>query len=231
MGDSIALGETCSGCATYPEQLASAMGEKLAAKVEVDNLAVPGAEVADLGELARSDPATRDAIANADAVVVTVGHNDLAYNRLDDPCEVAADYPRVEWGSITHACVDRATAEYRRDLDGLLDMVDELRGGQATMLRVTTVYNSVIGDEVDPTWSSPTAIEPSTYAVHRMAKAQCEVAEQHDGVCADTYHALNGKDGGESAQSFLNPPDATHLAQSGQDAFAAVLIELGFSPL
>ena len=55
------------------------------------------------------------------------------------------------------------------------------------MLRVTTVYNSVIGDLVDPTWNSPAAVKPSTYAVDQMAEAQCEVAEAHDGLCADTY--------------------------------------------
>ena len=99
------------------------------------------------------------------------------------------------------------------------------------MLRVTTVYNAVIGDRVDPTWNSPAAIKPSIYAVDRMAEAQCEVAESDDGLCADTYHALNGKDGSESAQPFLNPADATHLAQPGEDAFATVLIALGFAPL
>jgi hypothetical protein len=93
------------------------------------------------------------------------------------------------------------------------------------------VYNSVIGDLVDPTWNSPAAVEPSMYAVERMAEAQCEVAEAHDGLCADTYHALNGEDGSESAQPFLNPADATHLAQPGEDAFAAAIIALGFSPI
>lgn len=71
----------------------------------------------------------------------------------------------------------------------------------------------------------------STYAVERMAEEQCRVVEQHDGLCADMYHALNGKEGLRSAQPYLNPSDATHLAQRGHDAFAKVLISLGFSPL
>jgi lysophospholipase L1-like esterase len=231
LGDSIALGETCAGCTTYPEQVAAAMEDSLGVEVETDNLAVPGAEVADLLELVQEDSSVRDSIAGADGVLVTIGLNDLAFARLDDPCGVAPNFPRIRWSDVTHACVDEATAEYERDLDAVLGEVDELRAGRPTMLRVTTVYNSVIGDLVDPTWNSPAAIEPSIYAVERMVQAQCEVAELHGGSCADTYHALNGGDGSESAQPFLNPADATHLAQPGEDAFAAAIIAQGFSPI
>jgi lysophospholipase L1-like esterase len=231
LGDSIALGETCSGCTTYPAELSAAMDDSLGVDVKVDNLAVPGAEVTNLLQLVLTDSTVRDLIESADAVLVTIGINDLAFNRLDDPCGVAPDYPRIRWSDITHACVDEATAEYRRDLDAVLGEVEELRAGQPTMLRVTTVYNSVIGDLVDPTWNSPAAVEPSMYAVEQMAQAQCEIAELHGGLCADTYHALNGGDGSESAQPYLNPADATHLAQPGEDAFADAIIALGFSPL
>jgi len=207
------------------------MRDALGVEVETRNLAVPGAAVADLLELVRTDPTVLGSLAEADAILVTIGINDLAFGRLDDPCDVAPDFPRVRWSSITHSCIDEATAEYQRDLTAVLDEIDALRAGEPTMLRVTTVYNSVIGDLVDPTWNSPAAVEPSTYAVDRMAEAQCQVAEAHGGLCADTYRALNGEDGSESAQPFLNPADATHLAQPGEDAFAAALIALGFAPL
>ncbi len=231
LGDSIALGETCGGCTTYPSQVAAAMEKALGMGVETENLSVAGAEVADLLGLVRADPAMRASIAKANAILITIGHNDLAYNRLDDPCDVAPNYPRIEWGSITHGCVNKANSQYRRDLEVVLDKIDKLRGGLPTMLRVTTVYNSAIGDKLDPTWNSQAAIEPTTFAVHQMTQTQCEVAESHDGLCADTYHALNGKDGGDSAQPLLNPADATHLSQRGEDAFAAAIIALGFSPL
>jgi hypothetical protein len=208
-----------------------AMTSDLGVEVEVSNLAVPGAEVADVLELVRSDDTVRNAVASADALIVTVGLNDLAFGRLDDPCGVAPHFPRIEWNDLTHACIDHATDQYRRDLDALLGEIETLRDHRPTMLRVTTVYNSVIGDTVDPTWDSPDAIEPSTYAVEQMAITQCGVASHHGGVCADTYHALNGADGLESAQPFLNPADATHLAQPGEDEFAKALIDLGFSPL
>jgi len=111
LGDSIASGETCAGCTTYPEQLATAMGDSLGLEVETRNLAVPGAEVANLLELVRTDSTVQGSIAQADAILVTIGLNDLAFGRLDDPCDVAPHFPRVRWSSITHACVDGATAE------------------------------------------------------------------------------------------------------------------------
>jgi lysophospholipase L1-like esterase len=186
LGDSIASGETCVGCSLYPQQVAAAMKTDLGVEVEVSNLAVPGAEVADVLQLVRRDDTVRNEVASADAVIVTVGLNDLAFGRLDDPCGVETHFPRIGWNDITHACIDHATAQYRRDLDALLGEIQTLRDHRPTMLRVTTVYNSVIGDTVDPTWNSPDAIEPSSYAVEQMARTQCSVAEQHGGVCADT---------------------------------------------
>lgn len=236
LGDSIARADTCPDCARYPEQLAAAMADELKAAVEVENLAwaatnPTAAEVADILDLVRTDPSVGESVAAADAVVVTVGQNDLAYNRLDDPCGVGAEYPRIEWEGVTHSCVDAATAEYESDLDALLTEIESLRAGKPTMLRVTTVYNSAIGDLVDPTWNSPAAVEPTTYAVEQMVGVQCDVAREHGGACADAFHLLNGKSGAESAQPFLNPADATHLAQRGQDAFAEALIAEGMAPL
>jgi lysophospholipase L1-like esterase len=231
LGDSIAVGDTCKGCTLFPDQLARTMGQQLGAQVTTQNLAVDGAAVDDLLMLVRTDQTVRTAVAGADAVVVTIGINDLAFGRLDDPCGAAPNFPVIHWEKVTHACVDEATLQYRRSLDAVLGEIQKLRVREPTMLRVTTVYNSVIGDLVDPTWNSPAAIEPSVYAVTQMAKVQCEVALMHEGSCADTYHALNGKDGRRSAQSLLNSVDATHLAQSGEDAFANALLVAGFSPL
>jgi lysophospholipase L1-like esterase len=231
LGDSIAVGDTCEGCTLFSDQLAETMGQQLGAEVTTQNLAVDGAEVADLLKVVRTDQTVRTAVAGADAVVVTIGLNDLAFNRLDDPCGAAPNYPVIRWEKVTHGCVDKATLQYRRSLDTVLGAIQKLREGKPSMLRVTTVYNSVIGDLVDPTWNSPAAIEPSVFAVNQMAKVQCEVARMHEGSCADTYHALNGKDGRRSAQSLLNSVDATHLAQAGEDAFAHALLAAGFSPL
>lgn len=64
-----------------------------------------------------------------------------------------------------------------------------------------------------------------------MVTVQCEIAKRHHGLCADTYHLLNGRTGLRSAQPYLNPPDATHLAKRGEDAVARALTALGYAPL
>lgn len=230
LGDSIVYGLECPGCSLFVDQYASKLSEATGEEVTVDNLAVPGDEVRQLVQATQTQSSMREAIARANAVVVTIGINDLPWNRLDDPCGVAPDYPVVAWDEITEACTDRVTAEYGRDLDAVLAEIDSLREGNPTLLRVTTVYNAVIGNDVDPSWDSPDAVAPSVYANERFVEAQCEAASDHGGECADTYHALNGKTGEHPAATFL-ADDYTHLAQDGHDAFAEALITTGYAPI
>lgn len=236
LGDSNAHPTSCMGCTIFPEQVAAALGSALGSEVAVVNLAwqlsnPKAAEVADIRDYVRTNPTARGALAKADAVLIHVAQNDLAYNRLDDPCDVAPTYPRIQWDDLTQACMDAALAEYKKDLEALLDEIDGLREGRPTMLRIVTGINTAIGDLVDPTWNSPAAVEPSTYNVARMASLQCTLAAKHGGKCADIFHVLNGPSGRTSAQRFLNPADATHLAQQGHDKVAGVVVDLGFRPL
>jgi GDSL-like Lipase/Acylhydrolase family len=236
LGDSIASQTTCPGCSIFPDQVATKLGVALGARVQVNNLSwdvtnPKAAEVADILTYVRNDSTARDALADADGVLINVAQNDLAYNRVDDPCGVAPDYPKIRWEDLTHDCIDATLVEYRRDLNALLDEIDALREGRPTMLRVVTGYNSALGDLVDPTWNEPAAIEPTTYNVSQMMDVQCDLASQHGGMCADAYSALNGADRQQSAQPYLNARDATHPNQDGHDKIAAVVIGLGFEPL
>ena len=236
LGDSTVGRDTCQGCTTFPRQLATALGQALGVEVEFLDLSwsvtnPKPAEVADILRFVRTDKGAIDALSGADAVVITVGWNDLAFNRFDDPCKVAPTYPVIAWDKLTHACIDKVAAEYRRDLDALLGEIETLRGSKPTMLRVTTTFNAQIGDLIDPGWAAPDATERVRYAVEQIAQTQCEIAERHGGRCADTYHALNGPDGLGKPQAFLDPVDQIHPAQSGHDAFAMALINLGFAPL
>ena len=236
LGDSNASPTSCYRCSTFPQQVAAALGEAQGSRAEVVDLAwelsnPKPAEMVDIVRFVRSSDAARDALAGADAVLILGAQNDLAYNRRDDPCGVAPAYPRVRWQGLTHDCMDAVLRDYEGHLEALLDEIDALRTGEPTMLRIVTAYNSVIGDLVDPTWNSPAALEPSTYHVSRMVAIQCRLAARHSGQCADAFHALNGPDGGQSAQPFLNSVDAAHLAQRGHDEVAALLVDLGFAPL
>jgi hypothetical protein len=54
-----------------------------------------------------------------------LGINDTPWNRLDDPCGAAPDYPMVEWEAITPSCTARVARVYADVLDQVLAEVDE----------------------------------------------------------------------------------------------------------
>jgi lysophospholipase L1-like esterase len=224
LGDSVMTAEGCPGCRLYLDQYAAALSDALGRPVTVDNLAVPGAEVAQLLTQVLGSADTREAIAAADVVVVTIGINDLPFNRLDDPCHVAPAYPVIEWTALTTTCMDEVTGEFSADLGAVMLEVTALRAGEPTALRLTTVYDSVLGDGVDPSWDSPDAVEPAVYAADSFWRATCDVAATYGAACVDTYHVLNGPDGRTPAGPYLVAADYTHLGQAGHDAFAAALV-------
>ena len=230
LGDSIMTAHGCDGCALYLDQYAAGLSQPLGPEVVAQNLGLPGAEVAQTLQQVRESPTVRDAVAHADGVVITIGINDLPFNRRDDPCGVAPQYPVIDWAGVTHECTDLVVAEYGRDLDAVLSEIQSLRADAPTLVRVTTVYDSVIGDTVDPGWDAPEAIEPAVYAVDGFYRAACDAAAAHGARCVDTYHALNGATGRDPAGPFL-AADSTHLAQAGHDTFAEVLLAAGAAPL
>ena len=113
------------------------------------------------------DSFTRNALADADVVVVNIGFNDTPWNRGDDPCHVAPNYPVVMWDQITDACIASVADEYAERLDAVLTTVDGIVPGDSA-LRVVGVYNSTIGDYVDESWDSPEAVAPSIAAWPRI---------------------------------------------------------------
>jgi lysophospholipase L1-like esterase len=226
LGDSISTANACTGCTAFPDLYAERLTEELGRPVDVDNRSIPGAIAADLLAQVSSDEGTRVALADADIVVITVGLNDSAWGRGDDPCGVAPDFPVVEWAEITEKCSDKVTRHYAHDLDRLLDKVDRLHGGTPYLLRLPTVYNAVIGDHVDPTWDSPEAVAPSVRGNAAFAEVQCALAGDHGGLCAEMLPLMNGPDALGDAAPYL-ADDHTHLNQAGHDLTADALADLG----
>jgi Tol biopolymer transport system component/lysophospholipase L1-like esterase len=229
LGDSIIFGEQCEGCSLFVDQYAAALSDSTGRKVRVNNLSVPGTEVAQLKEAIPSE-AFRRVLVHADGVVITVGGNDLPFNRSDDPCHVSGQFPVVQWDQLTRSCTRHVARQFSRDLDAVLTEIATIRHGKPTLVRVTTMHNYVIGDHVDPGWDAPDAVAPAAYAVDVLDKAQCAVARAHDAKCADTRRAVNGKSGREDAAPFL-AQDHCHLSQAGHNAYARALIASGFDPI
>jgi lysophospholipase L1-like esterase len=172
----------------------------------------------------------REAVSQADIVLIVIGFDDTPWNRFDDPCGVAPNFPIVNWNGLTTECMEDVAEDHRKALDAVLTEIEELRAGRPTVVRVVTTYNSTIGDTVDPSWDSPDAIEPSVFGNDLFVEIQCEVAANHGAECADIYHVFNGSDGREPAGDYL-ATDYTHLSQRGHDAVASVLADLGLEPL
>jgi lysophospholipase L1-like esterase len=218
------------GCTSFVDLWAEHLTRDTGRPVEVTNDAVPNAEAHDVLDQLKKDNATRSAVKDADLIVIAVGINDSPWNRLDDPCDAAPDYPVIRWSKITAGCIERVAADYKLTLDAILTEVDELRAGEPTALRLTNVYNAVIGDHVDPSWDSPDAVAPSKTANDLLAQIQCDLVERHGGDCIDVYSAFNGSDGSKPARQLL-ASDHTHPSPKGHKVIAQLLAQSGREPL
>jgi len=251
IGDSLAQGKAsgCPSCTDYVDLYGQALSAATGVPVDVQNLAavelsaLPAVQATQLLNDILTDADLRQALAGADAVVISVGFNDTPWNRFDNPCDAAnADVTVVAWDEITPSCIKRVAGEFKQTLDEILTQVDELRGcftpvGQPadfcrrsgrkdTLLRIVTVYNDWIGWDGTPT----SALAPTEATDRAFVDAQCWEITVHGGRCADAYHALNGSKGTTDAAPFL-VDDHTHLDQAGHRQIADALTALGFDPL
>jgi lysophospholipase L1-like esterase len=235
LGDSTAQASECPGCTDYVHLFAKDIEKARGRRVLVDNRGAPRQGFLPMSQVSQAlgnvyaDDSLRHAIAGADIVVIGLGFNDTAWDRLDNPCEAAPEFPLVHWDQISDNCNQRVTREFKQALDVLLTQIDQLRAHKPTLVRVVTPYDAVIGDQTDPGWHTPEAARVARRGNSLMTRAQCEIAGFHSGICADVYHALNGPDGRDSAQEYLI--DGTHLNQTGHRRVARLLAELGYAPL
>ena len=81
--------------------------------VEVQNLSQHnGLQIDDLLEELKTDVKRREALANADIIVVGIGHNDTAWNRHDDPCDGPTG-DNVDWSKLNPTCAAVAAEVFR----------------------------------------------------------------------------------------------------------------------
>jgi lysophospholipase L1-like esterase len=228
LGDSISTANACDGCTDLVAGYANRASKSLGRPVEANNLSIPGADIAALlKQVQGSEPAA--ALKGADIVVLDIGFNDTPWNRIDDPCRAAPNYPVIHWKKIGATCIKKVTAEYTRALDTLIARIAALRAGRPTVLRVVSVYDNVIGNTGDPGWSALEAVHPSIAGNSAYQAAQCAEAVKHHGECVDMLHAINGPDVTKDAAPYLS--EHTHMNQRGHDLAAEKLDELGYAPV
>jgi lysophospholipase L1-like esterase len=231
LGDSIPFGgRYCGGCTPYPSLLASELANESGHRILVTNEGVPGLTTAQLLANVRTRADVRDAIASADIVTITIGHNDTPWNSRHDSCDGAhawfGPYRDAVFSSYTGHCLAVEAANLNGRLRGVLAAIRQLRGSQPTLVELTTDWNQLIG-RIGMTSAGVTA---SKAVLDRFAAVTCAAARAWSARCGDVYHAFNGTSGLRSAGAFL-APDHDHASQRGHEVIADLLAKFGTGPL
>lgn len=171
-GDSWGYGAHCHGCTPWPKLLAADYRSSLGVDVTLTDLSENGGNSALLVDELKNKPAYRDAIASADIVAFNQGINDL--DKTIDPAAL--------------------TDMWTTNLDAMLDVVDELRNGQPTAVRMVGISNEYIDN------AGLQGLAKSGHVIFEaFNNVSCSVAADHGGQCVDLRPILNGPDGEQPA--------------------------------
>lgn len=228
IGDSIPFGgHFCGGCDSFVDLYGRYLAQRLGTAMSVQNRSQDdNLRSARLVQELTDDQDLRSAVATADVVSVSLGHNDTPWNADDDPCDGPAVAPDARWSSYRGTCLQQVVATYAGHLSTVLTTIDALRAGHPTLVLVTDDYDDVAHD--------PTAGAAATGAaravVTAFAATACRVAVQHRAVCIDTYHAFDGA-AGTGDPTRLLVEDHTHPNQAGHQLIARLLEKVSLAPI
>jgi lysophospholipase L1-like esterase len=233
LGDSLPYNpqDRCPGCIGFPTLYGKAAGKALGVPVTVVNWGQYNSLTSPrlVGQVRTLAP-MRKAIAKADIIVLTIGHNDAPWINELDLCDGAAssvsDARLIDWSKYRTACARLLADSLRFNIADILGQVKKLRAGKVTLIRVTNFHNDRIGNPGLPR----SADAPSKLVVDLFSKAICGAAASARVSCVDIYHAFNGK-GGRTFDGPFVAPDTVHFSQRGHDVVARLLAKRGYAPL
>ncbi len=233
VGDSIAFNspDDCAGCTGFVDRYADAITKATGHPVDVQNLSQHnGLQIDGLLEELKTDTLRRDALANADIIIVNIAHNDIVWNRNDDPCDgPTPDQP--DWSKFNPTCAAAAAEIFRPKFESVYTQVVALRAGKPTIFRTINRYNDWAGTiNSDGSHVPPEATNATRVVLDAWSSMVCKAAQANGFTCADIYHAFNGPDGLTFSGDLL-AKDNTHPSDKGNEVIAHVLTELGFAPL
>jgi lysophospholipase L1-like esterase len=230
VGDSIPFNspEDCPGCTGFVGQYADELAAASGKSVGVRNLSQhTGLTVEQLLAELESDQNRIDALANADAIIVGIAHNDVPMNRDDDSCDGAGG-EEPDWSKFTDACLATELARFKPAYEGVYSKIAELRAGKPTILLTINRYNDWIGWPAHPPPAE--GVEATARVIAAWNEMLCSVAEASGFHCGDISIVFNGPDGTLPAGDLL-ATDYTHPSQKGNDAILGVLAAFGFLSL
>lgn len=181
-----------------------------------------------LDELGTDDPAGLvKALAEADAIIVGIAHNDAPMNSDDDSCDGAGG-ENPDWSKFTDKCIAAEVARFTPKYEAVYERVANLRAGKPTILRTIDRYNDWNG------WPghdlSAQGVVVTAKVIKAWNKMICGAAEANGFTCADISTAFNGEDGRKPSGDLVGA-DYTHPSEKGNQVIADVLVKLGFEPL
>jgi hypothetical protein len=236
VGDSIPYNspDDCNGCTGFVDRYAAAITQATGHPVAVQNLSEHTGLQTDglLAEL-KTDSHRREALANADIIIVSIAYNDNPVNGNDDPCHAWTN-DNWDWLKITPTCTAAAAEKFQPKLASVYSQIVALRAGKPTIFRTINMYNDWIGGADGQTGKDtpPEATNPTRALYDAWSGMICKAAEANGFGCADTYHAFNGPDGLKVAAGDLTASKSNgHPSDKGNEVIARALEDLGYAPL
>ncbi len=232
VGDSIAYNSSmvCPGCSGFVDRYADAIFEATSHPVKVSNLSQLMLQVDVLLNELKTDAYRRDALANADIIIVSIAFNDTPWLRSDDPCD-GPNGNKPDWSKYDSTCAAAAAEIFRPKFESVYAQIVALREGKPTIFRTINRYNDWIGwtgeaGETNP----PEATNATRVVLDTWSAMVCETAQENGFTCADIYHTFNGAAGLTPSGDLLGK-DYTHPSDKGNEVIARVLTDLGYAPL
>jgi lysophospholipase L1-like esterase len=221
LGDSDTTGEGDASGLGWVGRYARLLRQKLGVKVVVTNLAQGGKTSAELLSELRSDSTTRDAVKNAQIVLVGIGGADLG-----------AGDERLEAGACKGAsCYAADLGAFARNLGGTAGLIRKLRDPKQAVLRAITLPNVVPGaKDVIPPFITQ---EIGVYQGKTLKRHICSAMAKHGGRCVDAFRTFNGPGGTQNAytKGWLTKNPCCYPSGPGQQVMAELVFKSGLGPL
>jgi lysophospholipase L1-like esterase len=229
VGDSISAFPpvNCEGCVGFADRYAASLTAATDRTMNVNNLSQRMLQIDGLITKVGYDDVMRDALTNADIIIVSIAFNDVPWLRNDDPCDgITSKDP--DWSKFDATCAAAAAEVFRPKFEDLFARIIALRNGKPTIFLTINRYNDWIGWEEGNV--TPEAINATRIVLDAWNAMVCKAAQDTGFLCADVYHAFNGSDGLTPALDLL-ATDYTHPSDKGHEIIAGLLSDFGYSPL
>jgi lysophospholipase L1-like esterase len=229
IGDSIPFNspEDCPGCTGFVSQYGDALAAATGKSVGILNRSDHTGLTVDRLLLNMKSRSVQMELADADAIIVGIAHNDVPMGRDDDSCDGPfSESP--DWSKFTDACIKTELERFRPKYEAVYKQIAELRAGKPTILLTINRYNDWNG------WPghdlSATGLKVTVQVIAAWNDAICGAAEAQGFICVDLSTAFNGEEGRIPSDGLL-AADYTHPSQRGNDLITRLLVDAGFAPL